>query len=183
MFLAILIFDLNWTFFKGYSHCMGYRLCKVADFKNRLISRIFDFVSSGFLHGTTLVFLYNHFAQVLLAILIFDPNWPFCKGFSLCMGYSLCKMAESSKSFYFSNIWCLFQRFFVPKNSSVLIHMFFACFLHILIFDPNWPFCKGYSLCMGYSLCKMAEFQNRLISRIIGVFSRGFLHRKTLLCL
>ena len=48
--------------------------------------------------------------------------------------------------------------------------MFFA----FLIFDPNLPFCKGYSLCMDYSLCKMAAFQNGLISRIFGVFSSGF---------
>ena len=34
-----------------------------------------------------------------------------------------------------------------------------------------------------YSLCKMADFQNRLISRIFGVFSSAFLHRTTLRCL
>ena len=33
---------------------------------------------------------------------------------------------------------------------------------------------------MGYSLCMMADFQNALISRIFGVFSRCFLHRTTL---
>ena len=44
----------------------------------------------------------------------------------------------------------------------------------IWVFDPNWPFCKV------YSLCKMAEFQNGLISGIFGVFSSGFLHRTTL---
>ena len=32
---------------------------------------------------------------------------------------------------------------------------------------------------MGYSLCMMANFQNGLISRIIGFFSRGFLLRTT----
>ena len=30
---------------------------------------------------------------------------------------------------------------------------------------------------MGYSLWMMADFQNALISRIIRVFSRPFLHR------
>ena len=38
----------------------------------------------------------------------------------------------------------------------------------------NWPFWKGYSLCL------MADFQNRLISQIFGVFSSGFLHTTTL---
>ena len=47
-------------------------------------------------------------------------------------------------------------------------------FSWMLIFDPNWLFCKGYSPCM------MADFQNRLISRTFGVFSIGFLHRTTL---
>ena len=32
---------------------------------------------------------------------------------------------------------------------------------------------------MGYRLCTMADFQNGLISRIFGVFLRGFLHRTT----
>ena len=46
----------------------------------------------------------------------------------------------------------------------------------ILIFDPKWGFCKGYSLCM------MADFQNGLISRILIDFSSGsgFLHRTPL---
>ena len=50
-------------------------------------------------------------------------------------------------------------------------------FFLILIFDPNWPFCRG------YSLCTMTDFQNRLMSRIFGVFSGGFLHRTTLMWL
>ena len=32
---------------------------------------------------------------------------------------------------------------------------------------------------MAYSLCMMADFQNALISRIFGVFSRGFLRKTT----
>ena len=33
---------------------------------------------------------------------------------------------------------------------------------------------------MGYSLCMMADFQNALISRIFGVLSSSFLHRRAL---
>ena len=51
--------------------------------------------------------------------------------------------------------------------------MDFDMFFGILIFDPKWWFCLGYSLCM------MADFQNGLISRIFGLFSSGFLHRTT----
>ena len=32
---------------------------------------------------------------------------------------------------------------------------------------------------MDYSLCMMADFENGLISRIFGLFSRGFLRRTT----
>ena len=49
----------------------------------------------------------------------------------------------------------------------------FDMFFGILIFDPKSLFC------MGYSLCMMADFQNALISPIFGVFSSGFLQRKT----
>ena len=52
--------------------------------------------------------------------------------------------------------------------------MVFDMFFRILIFEPKSGFC------MGYSLCMMADFQNALISRIFGVFSRGFLHRTAL---
>ena len=36
------------------------------------------------------------------------------------------------------------------------------------------------SFCMGYRLTKMEDLQNALISRLFGVFARGFLHRTTL---
>ena len=61
--------------------------------------------------------------------------------------------------------------------------MVFCMVLAFLICDPNTPFCKGYSLCIGYSLGKTAHFQNRLISRILGVFSIGFLRRTALMFL
>ena len=32
---------------------------------------------------------------------------------------------------------------------------------------------------MGYRLCMMADFQNALVSRRLGVSSSGFLHRTT----
>ena len=51
--------------------------------------------------------------------------------------------------------------------------MDFDMFFGILIFDPKWGFC------MGYSLCMMADFENALISRIFGVLWSGFLHRTT----
>ena len=49
--------------------------------------------------------------------------------------------------------------------------MDFDMFFGILILDPKSRFCMG--------LCMIADFQNALISPIFGVFSSGFLHRKT----
>ena len=49
---------------------------------------------------------------------------------------------------------------------------FESCF-EILIFDPKWGFC------MGYSLCMMVDLKKCLISGIFDLFSRGFLHRPT----
>ena len=40
-----------------YSLCMGYCLCKMADFQNGLIYRIFGVFSSAFLHRINLIFL------------------------------------------------------------------------------------------------------------------------------
>ena len=51
--------------------------------------------------------------------------------------------------------------------------MDFDMFSGILIFEPKWGFC------MGYSLYMMADFQNAVISRIFGVFWIGVLHRTT----
>ena len=51
--------------------------------------------------------------------------------------------------------------------------MDFDMFFGILIFDSKGRFYKGYSLCI------MADFQNRLISRIFSVFSSGVLQKTT----
>ena len=96
---------------------------------------------------------------MFLPTLIFDPNWPFCKV------YSPLQDGRFSKSSLFSNIWCSSKRFFRTKEIKCASEIVSRSFLAILNFWlRNWPFHKV------YSLCKMADFQNRLISRIIGVF-------------
>ena len=66
---------------------------------------------------------------------------------------------QFSKLSYFSNISGLFW-----ANSSIqqlycACRVVFRMFLAILMFDPNSPFCKGYSL---YMVAIFATFQNRL---------------------
>ena len=67
---------------------------------------------------------------------------------------------------FFEAVLCL-------EQLEMICRMDFDMFFGILIFDPKWGFCKGYSLCM------MGVFQNGLISRIFSVSWRGFLHRAT----
>ena len=104
--------------------------------------------------------------DMFFGISIFDPKWWFCKGYSLCM------MAVFQNGLI-SRIFSVFGADFCTQQLEMLCRMDFDMFLGILIFDPKWWFCKGYSLCM------MADFQNGLISRIFSVFWSGFLHTTT----
>ena len=92
------------------SFYMGYRLTKMEDLQNYLISRLCGVFARGFLHRTTLCIPQNHFQHVV-------------------------------------------------RKKKLKI----TC-----------------SFCMGYRLTKMEDLQNALISRLFGVFARGFLNRTTL---
>ena len=152
----------------------------MADFQNCRISGIFGVCSCGFLHITTLLFLWNSFSHVF--DIISDPNRPFWRGYSLCIAYSLCNMTDFQNC-RISRIFGVFSRGFLKSTTLFSCRKVFRIFMAFLILDQNRPFYKGYSLCMGYSLCKMALFQNCRISRIFGVCSCGFLHRTTLMFL
>ena len=67
---------------------------------------------------------------------------------------------------FFEGVFCL-------EQLGLFCRMDFDMFFGILIFDPKWGFCNGYSLCM------LGDFQNDLISRIFSVFWSGFLPRTT----
>ena len=85
-------------------------------------------------------------------------------------------MIADFKNRLISRIFGVFlSGFFAQNNSNMIEESFFCKFFLILIFDLNWLFCKG------CSFCTMAPFQNRLISRVFGFFSRGFLLRKKLM--
>ena len=163
MFLAFLILDPNWPF------CKGYSLCKMADFQNRLISRIFGF------------FFERFFAQNNSNVLVesfFACFWHFCfltqsDHFARAIAFAWAIAFERWPIFKivsFLEYLVFFRAVFRTEQLQFSCRMVFCMFLAFLIFDPNWPFCKGYSLCMCYSLCKMAVFQNCLICRIFGFF-------------
>ena len=105
---------------------------------------------------------------MFFGILIFDPNWPFCKGYIAFAWWASYKMVSFLE--YLAFFEAVFCKELLWRDWRIDFCMFFG----ILIFDPNWPFSKGYSLCM------MGELQNGLICRIFSVFFSGFLHRTTL---
>ena len=105
--------------------------------------------------------------DMFFGILIFHPMWGFYKSCRLCM------MVDFQNGLI-SRILIVFRAVFCTEQLQMICRMDFDMFFGILIFDPKWGFCKGYSLCM------MAHFQNGLISRILIIFSSGFLHRTTL---
>ena len=65
------------------------------------------------------------------------------------------------------------QAVFYTEQLKMICRIYFHMFFGILIFDPKWGFC------MGYSLSMVADFQNGLISGILGVFLSGFVYRTT----
>ena len=68
---------------------------------------------------------------------------------------------------FFHAVFCTEQLYWFPR-------IMFSMFLRKKKLKITCPFC------MGYRLTKMDHFQNAVISRIFGVFARGFLHRTTL---
>ena len=147
--------------------CMGYRLTKMEDLQNALISRLFGVFARGFLHRTTLCIPQNHFQHVFAKKKV-ENN------LAILHGLQTYQNGGSSKCSHISTIWCFCTRFFAQNNSMRSVESFSACFCekkNLKITCPFW---------MGYRLTKIEDLQNALISRLFGVFARGFLHRTTL---
>ena len=120
--------------------------------------------------------------RMFLAFLIFDPNWPICKGFARAIVFARWPIFQTCVISLIFN-WYFLESFFGTEQLYCSYRMVFRMFFAFLSFDPNWRFCKRYSLCMVYSFCKVANSQTCLISPMFGVFSSHFLHRTTLLFL
>ena len=101
---------------------MGYRLTKMEDLQNALISRLFGVFARGFLHRTTLCIPQNHFQRVFAKKKKkFKITCPFC------MGYRLTKM-EDLQNALISRLFGVFARFFAQNNSMHSAESFSACF-------------------------------------------------------
>ena len=146
--------------------CMGYRLTKMEDLQNALISRLFGVFARGFLHRTTLCIPQNHFQHVFAKKKL-KKTCPFC------MGYRLTQM-EDLQNAPISRLFGVFARCFLHRKPLCIPQNHFQHVFAKKKLKITCPFC------MGYRLTKMEDLQNALISRLFGVFARGFLHRTTL---
>ena len=101
-------------------------------FKNVFISLIFCVFSSGLLRRTTLMWLNNHFPHIL-AFLICEPNWPFCKAYTHYMGYSLGKMPDFKKRLI-SLIFGVFSSAFLRRTTLMWLNNRFSHVFNIFNF-------------------------------------------------
>ena len=150
-FWPLLIFDPNWRF------CKVYSLCKMADFQNGLFSRIFGVLSKRFFAHKEIynVLVRIDFSQLFLAILIFDFETDHLTKSIAFARWPIFKIVSFPRI-----IGVFLQRIFAQNNSNVLVESFLACFWPTLIFDPNWPFCKVYSLWQDGRFSKSSHFSN-----------------------
>ena len=102
---------------------------------------------------------------IYFAILIFGPNWPFCKGYSPCL---MAIFANFLKQSHFSNSSCFLKQFFMEqlycssRDVFIYIYIFFFCNFNF------WP-----KLTILQKLCIVAifaNFQNGLTFPIVAVF-------------
>ena len=101
--------------------CMGYRLTKMEDLQNALISRLFGVFAGGFLHRTTLCIPQNHFQHVFAKKKV-ENNLP------ILLGLQTYENGGSSKCSHISTIWCSCWRFFAQNNFMHSVESFSACF-------------------------------------------------------
>ena len=102
--------------------CMGYRLTKMEDLQNALISRLFGVFARGFLHRTTLCIPQNHFQHVFANKKI-ENNLPVLHGLQTYQN------GRSSKCSHISPIWCFCARFFCTEQLYAFRTIIFSMFL------------------------------------------------------
>ena len=101
--------------------CMGYRLAKMEDLQNALISRLFGVFARGFLPRTTLCIPQNHFQHVFAKKRVENI-------FLILHGLQTQQNGGSSKCSHISTIWCFCTRSFAQKPSMHSVESFSACF-------------------------------------------------------
>ena len=122
--------------------CMGYRLTKMEDLQNALISRLFGVFARGCLHRTTLCIPQNHFQHVFAKKKV-ENN------LLILHGLQTYQNGGSSKCSHISTIWCFCTRFFAQNNSMHSVESFSACFCEKKV-ENNLPILHGQNLPKTY---------------------------------
>ena len=117
------------------SFFMGYRLTKMEDLQNALISRLFGVFARGFLHRTTLCIPQNHFQHVFAKKKV-ESHLPILQGLQTYQN------GGSSKCSHISTIWCFWTRFLAKNNSLHSGESFSACFGKKKV-ENNWLILHG----------------------------------------
>ena len=120
--------------------CMGYRLSKMEDLQNALISRLFGVFARGFLHRATL--LYNTFQHVFAKKRV-ENKLPILHELQTYQN------GGSSKCSHISTIWCFCTRFFAQNNSMHSVESFSTCFGKKKV-ENNLPILNGQNLPKTY---------------------------------
>ena len=125
--------------------CMGYRLTKMEDLQNALISRLFGVFARGFLHRATL--LQNTFQHVFAKKRV-ENN------LSILHELQTYQNGGSSKCSHISTIWCFCTRFFAQNKSMHSVESCSACFCEKEV-ENNLPILHGLQGCQngGSSKC------------------------------
>ena len=121
--------------------------------------------------------------RMFLAFLIFDLNWPFCKGYSLCMGYSLFKMADFQTCLISPIFGFFFEPFFAQNNSTALVEWFFACLWNFQFLIQTDHFAKALAFAWAIAFVRWPIFKLVSFLQYLVFFRAVFLHRTTLLLL
>ena len=166
MFLAFLICDPNWLFAKPIAFALAKSFAIWPSFKIVSFLEYLLFFSSVFFQKTTLMLLFNSFSQFFI-FLIFDPNWPFCKDYSLCIGYSLCKTADF-KIVSFLEYLVFFRVFFCTKQLLrycwIVIRMFF------IFFTPVYHFAKTTTFAWHIYIWPLQDDQFSKLSHFLNIW-------------
>ena len=118
------------------SFCMGYRVTKMEDLQNALISRLFGVFARGFLHRTTLCIPQNHFQHVFAKKKV-ENNLPILHGLQTYQN------GGSSKCSHISTIWCFFARGFLHRTTPCIPQNHFQHVFAKKKVENNWLILHG----------------------------------------
>ena len=135
--------------------CMGYRLTKMEDLQNALISRLFGVFAGGFLHRTTLCIPQNHFQHVFAKKKL-KITCPFC------MGSRLTKM-EDLQNALISRLFGVFAGGFLHRTTLCIPYNHFQHVFAKKKVENNLPILHGLQTYEKRRIFKMLSYLDYLV--------------------